>query len=51
MTSLPADTCVKRSENALFIVSVSTNVPATKPTPRTIERAVSVSGACGRAGS
>ena len=43
MTSLPAETCVNRSSNALFIVSVRTNVPATKPTPRTIESAVSAS--------
>jgi hypothetical protein len=33
---------VNRSLNALFIVSVRTNVPATNPTPRTMESAVNV---------
>ena len=43
MMSVPAATSVNNSSNALFIVSVSTNVPATKPTPSTIEMTVSAS--------
>src|SRR5579862_9000725 len=39
--SLPASTCWNSESKLCLTVSVSTNVPATKATPSTIERAVS----------
>ena len=42
ITSLPAEVCANRSSNALFMVSVNTNVPATKPTPSTMDSAVRI---------
>ena len=46
-TSEPAAASVNNWSNALFIVSVSTNVPATKPTPSTIEITVSATALAG----
>ncbi len=42
-TSVPLVVCSNRSLKVLLMVSVSTKVPATKPTPRTIASAVSAS--------
>ncbi len=42
-TSLPLAISPKSWSNAAFIVSVSTNVPATNPIPSTMESAVSAS--------